>query len=156
MYIPSLHLSTNVAIRHPGLVTLGTSWSPVNPSRVTLAVQCPLLRNCTVTAAAAPLCPPLRMPLTCICAFSPPSLSAPSTPPPPSPTPRRVQHCSYSIQAGRSCSPPPLRRWKGLEGSATAGNTQMKIWTPYTEQVLLSNSCSNAVSVTSQCFIYKE
>ena len=40
MYTPSLHLGTNAAIRHTGLVTLSTIWFNVNPSSATLAVQC--------------------------------------------------------------------------------------------------------------------
>ena len=72
MYTPSLHLSTKVAVRHPGLVALGTSWISVNPSRVTLAVQCPLLRDCTVTAApVSTVSPPTNTVNMHMCILSP-------------------------------------------------------------------------------------
>ena len=155
MYIPSLHLSTNLATRqsgpgHPKYELVPCQSGPCHPSG---AVS--LLRNCTVTEAAGSI----YLRYECRChkyVHSPPSPSAPSTSPPLS-YPRAGSTLLYYTNRPRLLYyyPTPLRRREGLERSATIGNTQMKIRTPYMEQVLF-NSCSNAVSVTSQRFICKE
>ena len=124
MYTPSLHLSTKVAVRHSGLVALGPNWISANPSRVTLAVQCPLLRDCTVTAApVSTVSPPTNTVNMHMCILSPLPFRSIHRPPL-SLHQDGLGTVSTYIYMPAETVPPLLRRRKGLKGSATEETTR--------------------------------